>query len=206
MEIRSEIWNGHEIRFVEVNPGEWWAVAKDIAEALGLKQVTRAISSLPKDGVTISKVIDKLGREQEVNIIDEKNVYRLVFKSRKKEALNFQNWVFEMLKSLREQSGLEGFQIFRMLDKEHQKEAMKKLNQSLQKPKQVNFIKANTIANKAVSTKYGYKKMLKKNEMSPDMLVERQPILEDTVNLMSVVDKFGLNISVSDEVYKKYVN
>lgn len=206
MNIRTENWNGHEIRFVEKEPSEWWAVAKDIVEALGLKQVTRAISSLPKDGVTISKVIDNLGREQEVNIIDEKNVYRLVFKSRKKEAEDFQDWVFEMLRTLREQSELEGFQIFRMLDKEHQKEMMSKLNRSLEKPKRKHFIKANTIANKAISTKYGYDKMIKKKDMTPDMLIERQPILDDTVNLISVAEKFDLDISVSQKVYEKYLS
>lgn len=206
MNIRTENWNGHEIRFVEKEPSEWWAVAKDIVEALGLKQVTRAISSLPKDGVTISKVTDNLGREQEVNIIDEKNVYRLVFKSRKKEAEDFQDWVFEMLRTLREQSELEGFQIFRMLDKEHQKEMMSKLNRSLEKPKRKHFIKANTIANKAISTKYGYDKMIKKKDMTPDMLIERQPILDDTVNLISVAEKFDLDISVSQKVYEKYLS
>lgn len=69
--MKIENWNGHEIRFVSVND-EWWAVAKDVAESLGLKQVTRAIHSLPKDGVTTSKVIDSLGRAQDVNIINEK--------------------------------------------------------------------------------------------------------------------------------------
>lgn len=69
--MKTEIWNGHIIRFVDIND-EWWAVAKDVAEALGLKQVTRAIHSLPKDGVTTSKVIDSLGRTQDINIINEK--------------------------------------------------------------------------------------------------------------------------------------
>lgn len=69
--MKTEIWNGHIIRFVDIND-EWWAVAKDVAEALGFKQVTRAIHSLPKDGVTTSKVIDSLGRTQDVNIINEK--------------------------------------------------------------------------------------------------------------------------------------
>ena len=37
MNIRTETWNGHEIRFVEKEPSEWWAVAKDVAKALGYK-------------------------------------------------------------------------------------------------------------------------------------------------------------------------
>lgn len=42
--------------------------------------------------------------------------------------------------------------------------------------------------------------------MTPDMLIERQPILDDTVNLMSVADKFDLGISVSEKVYEKYLS
>lgn len=35
MNIRTENWNGHEIRFVEQEPSEWWAVAEDVAKATG---------------------------------------------------------------------------------------------------------------------------------------------------------------------------
>jgi prophage antirepressor-like protein len=203
--MKIENWLGHKIRFVEID-GEWWSVAKDIANALGLKQVTRAISGLPKDGVTTSKVIDSLGRLQDVNVVNEKSIYRLIFKSRKKEAEAFQDWVFDVLKQLRQSAGLEGFQIFRMLDKEHQREAMSKLKQSLKEPKRVNFIKANTIANKAVSTKYGYSKSVKKDSMSPEMLIDRQPILDDTVDLMRLSEEFKLDISVSKTIYKKYIS
>lgn len=198
--MKIENWNGHEIRFVSVNDG-WWAVAKDVAESLGLKQVTRAIHSLPKDGVTTSKVIDSLGRTQDVNIINEKNIYRMAFKSRKKEAEAFQDWIFDIIKELRQSTGLEGFQVFRMLDKEHQKSAMQNLKKSLRKPVRVDFIKANVIANKAVSNKHGFPKMIKKAEMTPDMLVERQEILDSTVELMGIKDRYGLKLSVSEEIY-----
>ncbi|WP_052523814.1 hypothetical protein [Geobacillus kaustophilus] len=70
----------------------------------------------------------------------------------------------------------------------------------------MDYIKANTIANKAVSTKYGYPKMVKKSDMTPDMLIDRQQILEDTVNLMAVKEKFGLDISVSKNIYNKYIS
>lgn len=203
MKLKVENWCGYEIRFVERKPGEWWAVAADVTRALGLKQVTRAISGL-RDGVTTSKVIDSIGREQRVNILSEKAIYRLIFKSKKEQAEDFQDWVFDMLHQLRQSTGLEGFQIFRMLDKDHQKQTMLRLRDSLTDPVQVDFIKANTITNKAVSTMFGHPKMLKKEQMTPDMLLQRQPILEDTVALMTVKDKFGLDISVSEVVYGKY--
>lgn len=34
--IRTEKWCGYDIRFVEIN-GEWWAILKDICDALDLK-------------------------------------------------------------------------------------------------------------------------------------------------------------------------
>ncbi len=79
-----------------------------------------------------------------------------------------------------------------MLDKDHQKDAMQQLRNALAQPKRVDFIKANTIANKAVSNKYGYPKMVKKDEMTPNMLIDRQQILEDTVNLMVVKESLDL--------------
>lgn len=198
--IKIEKWCNHEIRFVEKD-GEWWAVASDVCEALGLKQVTRALRIIKK-GVTKCKTLTT-GGEQEVNIINEKAIYKLAFKSRKKEAEDFQDWVVDIVKELRKASGYEGFEIFRMLDKEHQKEMMKKLQEGLKKPARVDFIKANTIANKAVSLKHGYPKMVKKADMAPEMLKDREPILADTVELMSVKDKYGLDVSVSDTIYKK---
>lgn len=200
--MKIEEWNSYRIRFIEKD-GEWWAVGRDVCNALGLKQPTRALRTLK--GVTKCKVLTD-GGYQDLNIIDAKSIYKLAFKSRKKEAEDFQDWVVDVIDKLREASGLEGFQIFRMFDKEHQKEAMAMLNRNLSNPVRVNFIKANTIANKAVSNKHGYSKMLKKCAMSPQMLVDREPILEDTVELMSVNEKFGLGLSVSKAVYQKYQN
>ena len=213
MNIRIETWLGHEIRFIEVTPNDWWAVAVDVCKALDLKQVTKALKGLPHSGVTTSKVGVETGEKRDgtaaiqevmVNIINTKNIYRLVFKSRKKEAIQFQDWVFDIVETLRKSSGLEGFQIFRMLDKEHQKEAMAQLNGSLEKPVQKHFIKANQITNKAVSNMFGYPKMLKKDEMTPEMLIPRQEVLKETVNLMVLKEKFGLELSVSQTVYGKY--
>lgn len=201
-QLKTEVWNGYEIRFVE-KEGEWWAVLADVTGALDLnaKEVRRR---LEKDVVS-KHPLKTAGGTQEMLIVNEYGIYETVFESRKKEAKEFKRWVFKMLKTLRESTGLEGFQVFRMLDKEHQKEAMKQLRKSFKTPVKVNFIKANTIANKAISTKHGHPKMIKKKDMSPGMLVERQPILDDTVRLMSVSEEFGLEVSVSDEIYKKYL-
>ena len=203
MRTKTETWNGFEIRFVE-NNGEWWAVAQDIAAALSYKLTTNMTKLIGKSDKGIAKV-NTPGGIQKLLIISEFGIYDAVFGSHKPEAKEFKRWVHQMLKELRVQSGLEGFQIFRMLDKDHQKEVMHNLCQGLKSPKRVDFIKANTIANKTVSTVNGYPKMLKKGEMSPEMLIQRQPILEDAVNLMVANDSFGLGLSVSGKVYDKYL-
>ncbi|MCF8566872.1 phage repressor protein [Alicyclobacillus tolerans] len=201
---RIETWNANEIRFVEKEPGDWWGVAADIAKALKLR-TDKLIARLDDDHLSKVLIVDALGRMQNTTIVNEFGIYDAVFESRKKEAKAFKRWVYELLKTLRQESGLEGFQIFRMLDKEHQKEAMARLKTSLAEPVRVDFIKANTIANKAVSSAFGHPKMLKKKDMSPDMLVKREEILDDTVELMGAVNKFGLHLSVSEVVYGKYL-
>lgn len=150
----------------------------------------------------VRKKVSTLGGSQEMSIISETRIYEAIFSSSKQEAKDFKKWVKQILKELRQSTGLEGFQVFCMLDKEHQKETMSKLNKALEEPKKVDYIKANTIANKAVSTKYGFNKMVKKANMTPEMLVDREELLDDTVELMGVKEKYHLDISISAEVYK----
>ena len=200
--MKTETWLGHKIRFVEKD-GEWWAVAVDVANALDYSHTPHMMRIL-NEGDKDVHIMDTLGGVQELSIISEFGIYDVVFNSRKKEAKEFKRWVFETIKFLRQSIRLEGFQVFRMMDKEHQKEAMAVLKSSLSKPTRKDFIKANTIANKAISTMHGYPKMINKDAMSPDMLVKRQQILEDTVSLMGAVDRFGLDLPIAKTVYQKY--
>lgn len=196
--MKTEIWNGHSIRFVEKD-GEWWAVLNDVCNALNLR-VDSVKLRLEDDTISNGVVTDTLNRKQEMIIVNEFGIYDAVFQSRKQESKNFKRWIYSVIKQLRQSVGLEGFQIFRMLDKEHQKAAMSKLNHTLSHPVRIDFIKANTISNKIISDKHGYPKMIKKSEMTPDMLVERQDILDSTVELMGIQDKYKLDFSVSDKV------
>ncbi|HEL0015605.1 Bro-N domain-containing protein [Streptococcus equi] len=199
--MRTETWNGYTIRFVE-HQGEWWAVLADIAKALDLKP--KFIKQrLGDEVVSNNHVADSLGRQQEMLIVNEFGIYETIFSSRKKEAKTFKLWVFETIKQLRQSTGLEGFQVFRMLDKEHQKKAMNRLVDGLQNATRKDLIKANTIANKAVSDLYGYPKMVSKNEMTENMLRDREPILDETVELIKVKEKYGLNFSVSEAIYNQ---
>ncbi|HEQ3153102.1 antirepressor [Streptococcus dysgalactiae subsp. equisimilis] len=198
---KTETWNGYTIRFVE-HQGEWWAVLADIAKALDLnpKFIKQRLGD---EVVSNNHVTDSLGRQQEMLIVNEFGIYETIFSSRKKEAKTFKLWVFETIKQLRQSTGLEGFQVFRMFDKEHQKQAMNRLVNGLQNATKKDLIKANTIANKAVSDLYGYPKMVSKNEMTENMLRDREPILDETVELIKVKEKYGLNFSVSEAIYNQ---
>lgn len=200
-EIRVENWNGYDIRFVDHN-GEWWAVLADVCKPLGLRSDNVRVS-LGDVHCNTGVIFDSIGRQQEMLIVDEIGIYKTIFRSRKPEAEAFQDWVFSVIKYLREQTGLEGFEVFRMMDKEHQKQAMARLHNGLSEPITVDYIKANTIANKAVSNKYGYPKMVKKEDMTPQMMKDREPIVDETVDLMVTKERYGLDFSVSDAIYNR---
>lgn len=197
--MKIENWNGYDIRFVE-NDGEWWAVLKDVCDALGLK--AKKVRERLEKGVVSKCPLDTTGGLQEMLIVNEYGIYDTVFQSRKKEAKEFRRFVYSVLKELREAAGLEGFQAFRMFSEEHQKAAMQAIHNNIPKTSKKDYIKANVIADKAISNKYGYKKMVKKNDMTPSMQKDRVKVLDDVVDLMIAKERFGLDVSVSETIYK----
>lgn len=92
----------HDVRIQLIN-GEPWFCLRDVCEVLGLTNSRKVLSSqVDKDGVTKSYVIDSLGREQEAVFVNEPNLYRVIFRSNKPEAKQFQDWVFnEVLPTIR---------------------------------------------------------------------------------------------------------
>lgn len=90
-----------EIRTV-MKDGEPMFCLADICKVLDLEQVSRVKQRLKADGVTTSKVIDRLGREQDATFINEANLYKTIFQSRKESAERFTDWVTtEVLPSIR---------------------------------------------------------------------------------------------------------
>lgn len=76
-----------------------WFVAKDVCDILDIKNVTQALFDLKKD---IQRSMYNIGRQGNVNIINESGLYSLIFKSRKPEAEKFQMWVTDdVLPSIR---------------------------------------------------------------------------------------------------------
>lgn len=94
-----------EVRTTEINNVPYICLV-DVCKILDLEQVSRVKSRLNQDGVTISKVIDNLGREQNATFINESNLYKVIFQSRKPEAEQFTEWVTsEVLPSIRKNGG-----------------------------------------------------------------------------------------------------
>ena len=90
-----------EIRTITKDDEPMFCLA-DVCKALELEQVSRVKARLKTDGVTTSKVTDRLGREQEATFINESNLYKTIFQSRKESAERFTEWVTsEVLPSIR---------------------------------------------------------------------------------------------------------
>lgn len=78
----------------------------DVCKILELDNSRQAKTRLNQDGVITTDVIDSLGRTQQADFINEPNLYRLIFQSRKPEAGVFQEWVFsEVLPAIRKHGG-----------------------------------------------------------------------------------------------------
>ncbi|WP_078408731.1 phage antirepressor [Priestia abyssalis] len=91
-----------EVRTV-VKDGEVWFVAKDVCDILEIRNVSDATSSL-KPNFKTSIVLTDTGSNYKTNalIVSEAGLYKLVFKSRKKEAEKFTDWIAEeVLPSIR---------------------------------------------------------------------------------------------------------
>lgn len=196
-------YSDHNIRFINKN-GEYWAVASDVAQILGFRDANTAIRILPKH-VRDTLKVRTLGGNQNMTVINEKGIYRLVMRSNKSEALDFQDWICDMLVGLRQGAGLQPYDAFDMLDKQHQVSIMDLLNNNYEDISDKIFMKANSISNKAVSTIYGYDKMISKGIMTGEMKQLRQIILNDTVQLIITAQKFNLDISISKTIYNKYI-
>ena len=141
--MRTENWQGYEIRFVEVN-GEWYAILKDICDALGLR-TDKVASRLDPD------MLERVPLETKTNIpsryntkddhpskglvnsnefsktvhmlaVNEIGIYEALFASRKLEARKFRRWSGSVLQKLRSQVGLHQYEVMRMTEPEIQED------------------------------------------------------------------------------------
>ena len=127
--IRVENWCGHDIRFIEMN-GEWWAILKDICDALNLRtdKVAERLDPemLLRVKVEVSDIPLKGVRSRGDNetrwmlAVNELGIYEALFASRKLEARKFRCWSASVMQKLRKRVGLEGYEVMHMTDKDIQ--------------------------------------------------------------------------------------
>lgn len=147
--IRTENWCGYDIRFVEIDD-EWWAILKDICDALNLKtfkiaqrlepcmleRVKVYVSDIPSRDVRYEhqpvKSVDKnmigkdIGRRPGDNktrwmlAVNELGIYEALFASRRLEARKFRMWAGTVMQRLRSKVGLQQYEVMRMTEPEIQ--------------------------------------------------------------------------------------
>ena len=122
--MRTESWCGYDIRFVEIN-GEWWAILKDICDALRLQvgKVSQRLESdmmarVPVEVEVPSKHVDS--QTFWMLAINEEGIYEALYASRRLEARKFRRWSASVMKKLRAKVGLEQYEVMKMTDPEIQ--------------------------------------------------------------------------------------
>lgn len=99
---------GHKVRTLTFETGQTWWVLKDVCEVLGLSNPSRVAQRL--DGDEVSKFDPNSGlgsrSNEPVNIVNESGLYKIVLRSDKPEAKEFQRWVtHDVLLSIRVHGG-----------------------------------------------------------------------------------------------------
>lgn len=147
--MRTENWCGYDIRFIKID-GEWYAILKDICDALRLrtdKIASRLSPSMlervlvdtsdhpskvdryehkPVDRIDRSAIGKDIGRKPGENrtrwmlAVNELGIYEALFASRKLEARKFRMWAGTVMQKLRKNVGLQGYEVMRMTDPEIQ--------------------------------------------------------------------------------------
>jgi len=105
-EIQQFDFKGASLRTLTDEAGEPWFVLKDCMSILDLGNPTETVKMFDEDEFSTAEVIDSIGRRQQAYIISEPGLYRLVMRSRKPEAKEFQRWVtHEVLPQIRKTGG-----------------------------------------------------------------------------------------------------
>lgn len=105
-EIQRFDFKGASLRALTNKAGEPWFVLKDCMSILDLGNPTETVKMFDDDEFSTTEVIDSIGRRQQAYIISEPGLYRLVMRSRKPEAKEFQRWVtHEVLPQIRKAGG-----------------------------------------------------------------------------------------------------
>jgi len=197
-----------EIRIMYNSIGDAYFNLEDVCKILDLQNIRETFIELDDDeklSIPVKLDVDtkytpiKGMKTKKERYVTEAGFYSLIFKSRKLEAKIFRKWVTsEVLPQIRKTGS------FKLYGKEHQKKCMENLYNllpELEKKEKINYIKANTITNKAVSNAFGFDKMIKKDNMDSEMLKLRESVMNDYVKLFEITQDTG---TIKILLYAKY--
>lgn len=134
--MRVENWCSYDIRFVEIN-GEWWAILKDICDALKLRTAAIAQRLSPDmlervlvespNSTSFEMTLNTPRKRGEwkthwMLAVNEVGIYEALFASRRLEARKFRMWAGTVMQKLRKSVGLEQYEVMRMTEPEIQAE------------------------------------------------------------------------------------
>ena len=185
------------------------ADSREIAENFGKehKNVKRDIEKLISSNLSVSKMFvlseykDSMNRTQTMYYMNRDGFSLLVMGFTGGRALDWKLKYIEAFNKM--EQALQDLK-FKVGNKKHQLNCMALLQDLLpdyMKQDKVNYIKANTVVDKAVSNYFGFPKMIKKIEMNKDMLEVRENVLNDYLKLFEVLQD---NHEVKEVLYKKY--
>lgn len=126
--MRIETWCGYDIRFVEID-GEWYAILKDICDALDLRtdSVSQRLDPSMVERVRIdvsdhnsTGISSRARKTQDMLAVNEIGIYEALFASRRLEARKFRRWSAEVMKKLRSKVGLAGYEVMKMTEPDTQ--------------------------------------------------------------------------------------
>ena len=93
--------NQHGVRIVLDDGKEPWFCLTDVCSVLSVSRTSRLLRELDPKGMADCHILTN-GGTQKLKFINEPNLYRIIFRSNKPQALSFQDWVFaEVLPSIR---------------------------------------------------------------------------------------------------------
>ena len=101
-EIQSFDFNDTTLRTMTDEAGDPWFVAKDVCDILGLENSRKATADLDLDEKNTVTISDGIPGNPNKTIISEPGLYKLIMRSRKPEAKEFQRWItHEVLPTIR---------------------------------------------------------------------------------------------------------
>lgn len=126
----TDNWYGHSIRFVRIDDGEWWAVLKDICDALDLDtwHVSQRLCPDDLDKATVDSIVAEplsrgvtsyngVRKTQRMTIVSEQGILDMLMDSRRLEARKLRRWVIEKLCQIRQFVGLQQYQVLHITER-----------------------------------------------------------------------------------------